>query len=158
MVPEPKSFIEIKYQQTFTIPIPFPNHEKPKLQLRPFLGGKLTKRFIRNSNITTPYIYHQTPIYAYVATYSYIDTIYRIYGVENVPTFDECLKIACYSGTQNGSALKAIKLLENHFNFGIQCCITDDITPRDAITLSIIAKITTCDDGWENIKKGELVK
>ena len=115
------------------------------------LTTNFDKRIIRKSNIKTPYIYKGGVTYAYTAVCAYLDTINRIYGVKCIPSFDECFKIA---QNHERNAYKSIKQLENHFNFGVRCELLNNVTIRDACAISIIAKITTCDIGWENIKKG----
>ena len=154
-IESPSDRIIEAYKKIHNIPVKFTKKEKRKLTLRPQLGGKIDKRIIRKSNLKTPYIYEGGVTYAYTAVCAYLDTINRIYGVKYIPTFDECFKIA-----QNNeqSALKSLQLLENHFNFGIQCKITDNVSIRDACTISIIAKITTCDIGWKNVNKGEFLE
>lgn len=157
-VEEPRNLIKVQYHKIHNIPLPFPEHKKTDFNLRPHLGGKIKRRIIRNSNITTPYIYQDAPKHAYVAAYAYIDTIYRMYGPKYIPNFEKCLQIASYKGKSEGSARKAIELLEDHFNFGIQYYVTDDLTPSEAMTLSVIAKIKTCKEGLEKINEGKYVE
>lgn len=75
------------------------DHEKV---IKPLKPGKLTSRFIRNTNSSRVYEQIGGTCYAYAACSAYINTILRICGSKEPPSFAECFRIACYNGDKGG--------------------------------------------------------
>ena len=63
-----------------------------------FKPGKLTSRYIRNTNSSRVYEQIGGTCYAYAACSAYINTILRICISKEPPSFAECFRIACYNG------------------------------------------------------------
>lgn len=83
--------------------------EKVKTYIKP---GKLTSRYIKNTNSSRVYQQVGGTCYAYAASSAYINTIMRIYRSKephlmNVPN--------------GGNPLLSIQKLEKHFHYGV-CC------------------------------------
>lgn len=135
----------------------FINQDNGKYYNRPLPSGKLTPRYIRNTNAT--FVYEQVggTCYAYAACSAYINTIVRIFGAKP-PSFQECYNIACYNGHRGGRPEKSIQLLEDHFRYGILYDITKELSIKDAITISPIVCFTTSEKGWYNVASGSLLK
>lgn len=53
--------------------------------------------------------------------------------------------------------MKCIRLLEDHFHYGVCCDKTNDLSIRDAITLSTIVMFSTSEEGWKNVANGNIV-
>ena len=127
----------------------------------PLESGRLSNRYIRNTNATKVYDQLDTgTCYAHSAASAYINTILRIYGHKPPPTMEECFKIACYNGNEKGGdPEKSIRLLEEHFNYGILCESTYyNPTIREAMTISIILSFTTSKQGWIDVANGSLLE
>lgn len=126
--------------------------------ISPIKPGKLSSRYIRNTNSSRVYKQRGGTCYAFAACSAYINTILRIYGSIEPPSFEECYRIACYNGCNGGEPEISIKLLENHFHYGICCETTKKSTILDAITLSVIVCFSTSQTGWQNVAQGGLTE
>mgnify|MGYP001099663385 CR=1 FL=1 len=127
----------------------------------PLESGRLSNRYIRNTNATKVYDQLDTgTCYAHSAASAYINTILRIYGHKPPPTMEECFRIACYNGDKKGGdPEKSIRLLEEHFNYGILCESTYyNPTIRETMTISIILSFTTSKQGWRDVSNGSLLE
>lgn len=122
------------------------------------IPGKLTKRYIRNTNATGVYEQKGGTCYAYAACSAYINTIIRIYGSRPPPSFKECFEIARYDGGNGGNPAKSIRLLEEHFHYGVICSEEEKVTIRDILTISVICSFGTSQDGWESVARGQLLE
>lgn len=127
----------------------------PVLPLKP---GRLSLRYIRNTNSTGVYEQRGGTCYAYAACSAYINTIMRIYGSRPPPSFRECFEIACYNGSSGGKTDESIRLLEKHFGYGIMCDTVNNLLIRDALTISVIVDFSTSKAGWESVANGRLLK
>lgn len=130
---------------------------RQKLDLNHHFGGEIKNRIFKKTNVNTSYI-HGKINSAYTAACAFIETYKRMYGIENNPTFIDCYKIANYTGNYEGNPLESLRLLEEHYHLGITYEECDEVTPEEALKLTIIAKISTTSNGYKNIiKKGELL-
>ena len=131
------------------------DYEKVKNPIKP---GKLTSRYIRNTNSSRVYEQIGGTCYAYAACSAYINTILRICGSKEPPSFAECFRIACYNGDKGGIPYESIRRLENHFHYGVCCEKTDKSTILDVMKISVIISFSTSKEGWNKIAEGELIE
>lgn len=130
---------------------------RPKLELNHHFGGEIKNRIFKKTNVNTTYVHGEINS-ATTAALAFIETYKRMYGIRNNPSFSDCYNIANYTGNLEGNPLVSLRLLEEHYHLGIMYEECDEITPEEALKLSIIAKISTTSDGYDNIiKKGELL-
>lgn len=125
---------------------------------KPIIPGKLSSRFIRNTNSSRVYEQIGETCYAYAACSAYINTIMRIYGSKEPPSFGECFEIACYNGYRGGDPCVAIECLENHFHYGICCENTKTSTILNAMKISLIISFSTSKKGWYKVAEGNLIE
>lgn len=123
----------------------------------PLRHRNLSLRFVRNTNATKVYEQRGGTCYAYAACSAYINTILRIYGSRDPPSFSECYQIACYNGANGGYPYESIRRLENHFHYGILCSKSKYLKIREAINLSVIVSFSTSEDGWRSVASGQLL-
>lgn len=121
-------------------------------------SGKITKRYVRNTNVTGAYQQHNKTCFAFAACSAYINTIMRIYGSRPPPTFQECYEIAAYNGNNGGRTEEAIRRLEEHFQYGILHRTTNKTTILKTMTISVILIFTTSKIGWHKISRGKLME
>lgn len=123
----------------------------------PLPYGTLSTRFIRNTNATGVYEQEVGNCYAFAAASAYINTIERIYGhTKPIPPFKECFDIANYNGGEGGNPSESIRLLEEHYQFGIKCEPKRSISIREAMMLSVIVAFGTSNEGWDCLERGDL--
>lgn len=97
--------------------------------------------------------------FVYQTCKAYIDTIYKIYGSRKAEEFDEIYEVADFKNIINSySPKKAIDLIESSFHHGILSYVTDNLTIRDAMTMSVIVQFSTSKSGYEMIKSGYLIE
>lgn len=129
--------------------------EKVKAPIKP---GKLTSKFIRNTNSSRVYEQIGGTCYAYAACSAYLNTIMRISGSKEPPSFSECYQVACYNGPHGGQPLTSIQRLEEHFHYGICCTKSKKATILDAIKISLIISFSTSQTGWTKVANGDLTE
>ena len=130
---------------------------RTKLDLNQHFGGQIQNRIFKKTNVNTSYIYGEVNS-AFTAAYAFIETYKRMYGIEENLNFSDCYKIANYNGNTEGNPLESLRLLEEYYHLGIKYEECDEITPEEALKITVIAKISTTSDGYSNIiKKGELL-
>ncbi|KAK8887457.1 hypothetical protein M9Y10_038502 [Tritrichomonas musculus] len=130
------------------------DHEKVKEPLKP---GKLTRQIIRNTNSSCVYEQIGGTCYAYAATSAYINTVMRIYGAKEAPSFGECFAIANYNGSDGGYSKISLEKLENHFHYGICADKVNRTTIYNVLKISVVVSFSTSKQGWINVGKGELL-
>lgn len=128
-----------------------------EFQYFPLNPGKLSPRYIRNTNVAKVYEQRGGNCYAFAACSAYVNTNARIYGSIKQPSFAECYQYANYNGNLGGDPVESIRKIENHFHCGICCEKTNYITIRDIITISVIVVFSTSKSGWESVAQGELM-
>lgn len=118
----------------------------------------LSHQFVRNTNVTGVYYQSTGNCYALAACSAYINTVFRIYGLEkNIPSFKDCYTIASYN-ENGGSPAESIRRLEEHFQFGIKCDSKDSIDIKDVMMKSVILSFGTSEEGYECVEKGEFLE
>ena len=124
----------------------------------PLNDGFIKPRFIRNTNGSPVYSQVGGSCYAYAACSAYINTILRVYGSKQPPSFDKCVKIADYNHGQGGAPDKSIELIEDAFQYGIRVkTTTKKPTIKEIMTLSIIITFATSKEGWYHVANGSLL-
>lgn len=129
-----------------------------QIQNCPLKEGLIKPRFIRNTNGSPVYNQVGGSCYAYAACSAYVNTILRIYGSKQPPSFDKCVQIADYNHGNGGAPDKSIKLLEDAFQYGINVKTTTAIpTIKEIMTQSIIISFATSKEGWYLVANGSLL-
>lgn len=117
----------------------------------------IKRQFIPNTCGTGVYEQRLGNPYAFSASSAYINTILQIPGSITPPLFSECINIASYNHGYGGDTLKSLKLLEDHFKYGIAFKKQKDLSILEAITTSSILCFTTNEEGWKNVVNGQLL-
>jgi hypothetical protein len=99
--------------------------------------------------------------YAHAASSAYLNTIARIFGSPDPPSFADVFRVADYSRGAGGQPAESIQRLESHFGRGILCDQMPNMQVpqiRDIIVLSVIVSFTTSEAGWTAIDAGSLLE
>jgi hypothetical protein len=99
--------------------------------------------------------------YAHAASSAYPNTIARIFGYPDPPSFTDVFRITDYSRGACGQPAKFIQRLESHYGRGVLCGklpLMQLLRIRDIIVISAIVSFTTSKAGWRAIAVGSLLE
>lgn len=123
----------------------------------PIFSRKLTKRLIQSTHYSDIFCKIKDECHSIAAAGCYIKSVNKMYNVKKPqPSLGTCFNIA-KCNDDNGNVLTSLRILENHFHYGIQFKEEENLCIKDAIFLTPIVRFSTSSIGWENIKKGNLV-
>ena len=122
-------------------------------------GSHLGKEIFRNTNLTGVYRQKGGTCYAHSSTSAYLNSVMRIKGIQNIPSFSDCFAIASAQGDHGGNPCISLQALEDRYHFGIQWERTEELPSiRDILMISVILCFSTTKEGYKSIANGSLTK
>lgn len=99
-------------------------------------------------------------LYILTAYYGYVKAISQIYGLNQVPTIQECVNDFDEAQFDDlNDICDIIKLFEEKLHYGILIQESNDLMICDALKSTVIVEFSTSEEGLQNIyKRGELLE